>query len=341
MKKIKFALVGCGQIGQRHAEHIINVGKLQAVCDIKIERAWNLQEKYGGNESIKDVLACSSIEQLLKHEKRIDVVSVCTPNYLHAKHTIMALKAGHHVLCEKPMALNTRSCEMMIEIARSFNRYLFIVDQNRFNPPVQKVKDLIDSGKLGKIFNVQLNCFWNRGSKYYKDSDWRGDKEMDGGTLFTQFSHFIDLLIWMIGDVKEIFALKDNFAHKNLVEFEDTGVAILRFSNGAIGTLNYTINAYSKNMEGSLTIFGSKGTVKIGGQYLNKLEYQDIESYEIKNLPKGNPANDYGYYVGSMSNHDKVYEYVVKILLSGRQMGIGLGGLKVVKLIERIYEASK
>jgi len=342
MKKLRFAIIGCGQIAQRHAEHIKNVGKLQAVCDIKIERAWNLQEKYGGNERLKDVLACSSVDQLLKYEKRIDVVSICTPNYLHAEHTIKALQSGRHVLCEKPMALSVGDCNRMIAEAKKANRRLFVVKQNRFNPPIQKVKQMIDQGKLGAIFSIQLNCFWNRNFKYYHDSDWRGDKDKDGGTLFTQFSHFIDLLHWMIGDVKEAYSMGHNFAHNDTIEFEDTGVVILRFSSGALGTINYTVNTHSKNMEGSLAIFGSKGTVKIGGQYLNELEYQDIEGYEIKDLPKGNPANDYGEYKGSMSNHDKVYENVVDVLMNGGKMTAnGDDGLKAVEIIGRIYHSSR
>lgn len=338
---MRFAIIGCGRIAQRHAEHIDNVGKLQAVCDIKIERAWHLQEKYGGSEIIKDVLACSSIDQLLKYGKRIDIVSVCTPNYLHAEHAIKALQAGCHVLCEKPMALSVGDCKRMLFHAQKAKRHLFVVTQNRFNPVVEKIKQIIDEGRLGRIFNVQVNCFWNRNSKYYLDSDWKGNERKDGGTLFTQFSHFLDLLVWMIGDVEEAYTFKANFLHLKTIQFEDTGVSILRFNNGTIGTVNFTVNAHSKNMEGSLTIFGSKGTVKIGGQYLNKLEYQDIESYEIKDLPKGNPPNDYGDYTGSMSNHDKVYKYVVKILSNDRQLGSGLGGLKTVELIKKIYKASK
>lgn len=338
MKRIKFAIIGCGEIAQRHAEHINNVGELQAVCDIKIEKAWKLQEKYGGNKNVKNVLACSSIDQLLKCAKRIDVVSVCTPNYLHAEHTIKALRAGFHVLCEKPMAITVKDCKEMIAEAKKAGHHLFVVKQNRFNPPVMKVKQLIDEGRLGKIFSIQLNCFWNRNSDYYRNSDWRGDKKMDGGTLFTQFSHFIDLLHWMIGDVIEVYSMLCNFKHPLTIQFEDTGVAILRFSNGAIGTINYTVNAHSKNMEGSITIFGDMGTVKIGGQYLNELEYQDIENYEIKDLPKGNSPNDYGYYVGSMSNHDKVYKNVKDVLIKGAKITAnGDDGLKAIEIVSKIY----
>jgi predicted dehydrogenase len=165
---------------------------------------------------------------------------------------------------------------------------------------------------------------------------------LDGGTLFTQFSHFIDLLFYLIGDVQEVYAFADNFAHKGVIEFEDTGVAILKFYNGVIGTVNYTVNSYAKNMEGSITIFGEKGTVKVGGQYLNELEYQSIEGIKIEGLPEGNPPNNYGKYVGSMSNHDKVYENVISVLTQGGVIATnGFEGLKTVEIIDKIYRSVK
>ena len=221
------------------------------------------------------------------------------------------------------------------------SRRLFIVKQNRFNPPVQAVKDAIDGGKFGNIFSVQLNCFWNRNFAYYQNSDWKGTKELDGGTLYTQFSHFIDLLYWMIGDVEEVKTFIQNYAHQEVIDFEDTGVISLRFKNGVLGTINYTVNAYAKNMEGSITIFGEKGTVKVGGQYLNKLEYQSIESAEIGTLREGNPANEYGEYQGSMSNHDRVYENLIDVLQKGGSIATnGLEGLKTVEIIEKIYQSA-
>lgn len=330
---LQFAIVGCGRIAQRHAEHIHNVGNLVAVCDTVPEKAADLAGKYKAS-------CYTNIDELLKQEKKVDVISVCTPNGLHAEHSIKALQAGFHVLCEKPMALTTQDCSAMIHAAERSNKRLFIVKQNRFNPPVAAVKNLIDEGRLGKIFSVQLNCFWNRNPAYYKNS-WKGTKALDGGTLFTQFSHFIDLLYWMIGDVDRVQAFTGNFDHQGIIEFEDTGAVTLKFYNGSIGTINYTVNAHSKNMEGSLTIFAEKGTVKIGGQYLNELEYQDIENYKIENLPKGNPPNQYGQYQGSMSNHDKVYENLVEVLNGNGIIATnGLEGLKTVEIIEKIYKAA-
>ncbi len=334
MTKIKFILIGCGRIGNRHAEHILNYGSLLAVCDIDKEKA----QKAGKLFNCKYYY---SIEDILLNEKEAQVASICTPNGLHAEHTIESLKAGLHILCEKPMALSVHDCGEMIKAAENANRRLFIVKQNRFNPPVAAVKEAIDKGRFGKIQSIQLSCFWNRNEDYYKNS-WKGTKSMDGGTLFTQFSHFIDLLYWMIGDIKKVSAFVGNLGHENIIEFEDTGVVTCEFYNGALGTINYTVNSYKKNMEGSLTIFGDKGTVKIGGQYLNELEYQNIEGYEIKDLPPGNPPNNYGQYQGSMSNHDKVYKNVIEVL---NHKGViatnGFEGLKTVEIIDKIYSAAK
>ena len=331
---LRFAIIGCGRIGQRHAGHIQNSGVLAAVCDIDIEKANELGKKYNAK-------VYTDIDQLLEAEKNLDVIAICTPNGLHAAHSIKALKTGINVLCEKPMALSVKECGEMIKMAEKANKRLFVVKQNRFNPPVEAVKKLLDEEKLGKIYSVQLNCFWNRDAAYYHNS-WKGTKKLDGGTLYTQFSHFIDLLYWMIGDVKQAKAFTGNYAHENIIEFEDTGAVILEFDNGVIGTINYTVNSYKKNMEGSLTIFGEKGTVKIGGQYLNVLEYQNIEGIEIKDLPAGNKANDYGNYQGSMSNHDKVYKNLVQVLINNAPISANsFEGFKTVEIIEKIYAASK
>ncbi|TDH27373.1 Gfo/Idh/MocA family oxidoreductase [Segetibacter sp. 3557_3] len=334
MRKINFAIIGCGRIAQRHAEHIANIGKLVAVCDIVPEKANALAEKF-------DAVAYTGIDLLIKEERTIDVVSICSPNGLHAQHSIAALRAGFHVLCEKPMAINVNDCGEMIKEAERANRRLFAIKQNRFNPPVAALKDAIDKGILGKIYSIQLNCFWNRNAEYYENT-WKGTLDLDGGTLFTQFSHFIDLLYWLVGDVKRAFALTGNFGHQGLIEFEDTGAVALEFYNGAIGTINYTVNSYRANMEGSITIFAEKGTVKIGGQYLNELEYQNIDGFEFRDLPEGNKANNYGTYVGSMSNHDKVYENLVDVLLKGSSISTNsFEGLKTVEIIDKIYQSAK
>jgi UDP-N-acetyl-2-amino-2-deoxyglucuronate dehydrogenase len=335
MKKYNFALVGCGRIAHRHAQQISNYGVLCAVCDTDKAKADNLGNQYSCN-------IYYNIDELLLNEKQIDVISICSPNGLHAEHTIKCLKAGFHVLCEKPMAISVADAGQMISESLKADKHLFIVKQNRFNPPVIALKKIIDEGKLGKIYSAQLNCFWNRNEDYYKNSDWKGTLKLDGGTLYTQFSHFIDLLYWLVGDVKKVKGYVGNYNHQGMIEFEDTGAVILEFYNGAIGTINYTVNSYIKNMEGSITLFAENGTVKIGGQYLNELEYQNFNNFEIKNLPAGNPPNEYGEYKGSMSNHDKVYENVINVL---ENRGIiatnAFEGMKTVEIIEKIYTEAK
>lgn len=334
MTVVSFGIVGCGRIGERHARQISSVGNLKAVCDTDFEKAAQLATKYNAKPY-------ATLDELLADTPQIDVLAVCTPNGLHAGHSIMALKKGVHVLCEKPMALSVHDCGEMIKAAERANRRLFIVKQNRFNPPVEAIKAAIDEGRLGKILSVQLSCFWNRNNEYY-NSPWKGTLALDGGTLFTQFSHFVDLLYWMFGDVKSSCGIISNKAHKGIIEFEDTGVFSLEFYSGVVGTLNYTVNAFAKNMEGSLTIFGEKGTVKIGGQYLNELEYQQIEDYQITNLPAGNPPNQYGAYQGSMSNHDKVYQNVVSVLThEGVIATNGFEGLKTVEIIDKLYTSAR
>mgnify|MGYP003460665286 CR=1 FL=1 len=327
---LKFGIVGCGRIAQRHAEHIHNKGELVAVCDIVKEKADAMASKYNARAYYNE-------QDLLKAEKEINVIAVCSPNGLHATHAIAALNAGYHVICEKPLAITVHDCGEMVKAGERSNKRLFAIKQNRFNPPVAAVKQLLDEGKLGKIYSVQLSCFWNRNPDYYNNS-WKGTLELDGGTLYTQFSHFIDLLYWMLGDIKQVKAFMANYAHKGIIEFEDTGVIIAEFYNGAIGTINYTVNSYNKNMEGSLTLFGEKGTVKIGGQYLNELEYQNIEAYRIENLPEGSTANNYGNYQGSMSNHDKVYDNLIDVLQNNAAISTSsFEGLKTVEIIEKIY----
>lgn len=334
MRRLKFALIGCGKIGVRHAEHIKQFATLVAVCDVDQDKAKKLALEYNAH-------AYADLDELLLKETGVEVVSICTPNGLHAEHSIKSLRAGKHVLCEKPMAISVSDCGEMIKEAERANRRLFAIKQNRFNPPVIAVKNAIDKGILGKIYSFQVSCFWNRNERYYQNS-WKGTADMDGGTLFTQFSHFIDLIYYLVGDVNEAYALTRNFAHKSIIDFEDTGVAILELHNGAIGSLHYTVNSHQKNMEGSITLIAEKGTVKIGGQYLNELEYQNIDGFEIKDLPQGNKANNYGDYTGSMSNHDKVYENVADVLLRGEAISTNsFEAMKTIEIIEKIYRSAK
>ena len=325
---LRFAIIGCGRIAKRHAEQIIKLGNLEAVCDTNMEKCNSFALKYNTKPYY-------TIEDLLKNETDLSVISICTPNGLHAEHSILSLQAGINVLCEKPLSIAVTDGELMIKTAFDANKKLFVVKQNRYNPPIVFLKKLIEENKLGKILSFQINCFWNRPKEYY--TGWKGTKDLDGGTLFTQFSHFIDLLYWMLGDVAEVKLILKNYLHAS-IEIEDSGVVLFEMKNNAIGTLNYTVNSFSGNMEGSFTVFGENGTVKVGGQYLNELEYCNVRDIEFPTLPKGNAANGYGFYQGSMSNHDKVYENLVKVLQnSSHDFASGEEGLKTVEIIEKIY----
>lgn len=329
---LNFAIIGCGRIAGRHAEQMIQHGKLVAVCDIIAKKADTLAALYNAK-------SYNSIGSLLEAEPDLDLVAICTPNGLHALHSIKALEAGHHVLCEKPLCIAVEDGKMMIAAAAKAGKKLFVVKQNRYNPPVVFLKELIISGKLGKIYSFQVNCFWNRPEAYY--TEWKGTKALDGGTLFTQFSHFIDLLYWLLGDVAAVKTITGNFAHP-AIEFEDSGIVGFEMQSGAIGSLNYTVNSFEKNMEGSFTVFAENGTVKIGGQYLNELEYCQVAGVNKPDLPVGNPANGYGFYQGSMSNHDKVYENLIKALADEQHaFASAEDGLKTVEIIEKIYNDPK
>lgn len=334
MKKYNYAIIGCGRIARRHAEIISKFGNLVKVYDVVKRKTDSLAEEFKCE-------AVSDIDDIYSSGE-IDIITICTPNKFHAIQSIEALESGKHVICEKPMALNSEDCQRMIDASVKANKKLFVVKQNRFNPPVAMLKKVLDENKLGKINYAVINCFWNRGNEYYIQSDWKGRKESDGGTLFTQFSHFIDLIYWLIGDVKRVFSITKNYQHQGIIEFEDTGVAILEFENGVLGSINYTVNSHKKNMEGSITIFAEKGTVKIGGQYLNVLEYQSIDNYKIEGLQQSRPANDYGFYQGSMSNHEQFYENVIDVLNHNGQIAVSsYEGLKTVEIIEKIYKAAE
>jgi len=326
---MNIAIIGCGAIGKRHAKWAATYGNLVAVCDIVKKRAVDLADEYNCRAYIDRIEMLAMLG--------IDLVAICTPNGLHAVHTIDALEFGCNVLCEKPMALTVTDCEDMIHTAEKMNKRLFVVKQNRFNLPVKEVKKIINNGGLGKILSVHLNCMWNRNEEYYAKSEWKGSKYLDGGILYTQFSHFIDLLYYLIGDICTGHSISKNSAHTDITEFPDTIVTSFEFNNGALGTAHFTINSHGKNMEGSLTIIGERGTVKIGGQYLNTIEYQNIANYEIPPIKSEGNCNDYGTYKGSMSNHDKVYKNVINVL-NGKEGVVTdmLDGMKTVQIIKKI-----
>jgi UDP-N-acetyl-2-amino-2-deoxyglucuronate dehydrogenase len=332
-QKIKFLLIGCGTIGERHAKLASAAGSIEAVCDIEPIRARKFSKLF-------QCYGYTSIHEMLKHHSTADALIVCTPNGLHAVHSIAALKKGLHVLCEKPMALTEADGNKMIAAAAKAKRHLMIVKQNRYNPPVLAVKKLLDSKKLGAVYSVQINCFWNRNASYYKKSNWRGTKKLDGGVLFTQFSHFIDLLYWYFGPVAKVSGSVSNLAHHGISEVEDTGVFQYKTVTGVYGTLHYTTNAALENFEGSLTIIAEKATIKIGGPYLNTIEYQ--KPVIIKKLPVSNKANIYKGYKGSMNNHAQVYKEFEDVL-SGKKSDYTSGeeAIQSVKIIKQCYLAAK
>lgn len=331
--KIKFAVVGAGHIGKRHAEMIRREeeGELVAMVDIRGHKECGIEEP--------DVPFFNSIEALLESGLDFDVVNVCTPNGLHSPQSLAALESKKHVVVEKPMGLTKEGCEKVIFKSLQVSKNVFCVMQNRYSPPSEWIKQVVSDGILGDIFMVQLNCYWNRDDRYYKKGGWKGTRDLDGGTLFTQFSHFIDIMYWLFGDIDNIQGRFADFTHKDSTDFEDSGIVSFDFINGGMGCINYSTAVANQNLESSITIIGSKGSVKIGGQYMNEVEVCNIEGYEMPTLKEANPANDYGPYKGSAANHNFVIKNVIDTL-KGRTTATtnALEGLKVVDIIERIYK---
>lgn len=337
-KKIRFAVVGCGHIGKRHAEMITRDEKaeLVALCDIRPKEELGV-EAY-------PVPFAKNLEELLKIASDVDVINICVPNGLHAEMAIKAIEAGHHVVIEKPMALTLADAERVIYTSLRYRKQVFCVMQNRYSPPSVWIKEMVDSGKLGQVYMVQLNCYWNRDERYYKPGGWHGDARLDGGTLFTQFSHFIDIMYWLFGDICDIQARFADFNHKELTDFEDSGFVNFRFVNGGMGALSYSTAVWNKNMESSMLIVAEHGSVKIGGQYMNEVEYCHVKDYEMPILASTNPGNDYGPYKGSAQNHNFVIRNVVNVLSGkpGEMITTNvLEGMKVVDIIQRIYALKK
>lgn len=331
-QRIKFAVVGCGNIGKRHLAVISEEprAELVAFCDIDEGTCQALAEHYPGVPWYTDY------ETMLLNTDA-EVINICTPHGLHASMAIAAAEAKRHTLVEKPMALCTDDCNRMIETAKANGVQVMVVKQNRFNIPIALAKMALDSGMMGRIFMVHANMFWNRYQGYYTESTWRGRKELEGGALHTQASHFLDLMIWWFGDVSEASA---EIATKNhAIEIEDCGSALLRFESKVMGTLNWTTCVYNKNYEGSITIIGEHGTIKIGGPCLNKIEFWDVRSFPLpEDIQFTDKPNAYGNYKGTSSNHDKVIGSVVAELLNERHNVVeGNEGIKTIQAIEKIY----
>ena len=332
MEKIKFAVIGQGHIGKRHAEMIRRNPECEliAVCDVQSKDTLGLGD-------ISEPFYTDAGE-MLKNHPDVQVVNVCTPNGLHATHSLLALENKMHVVCEKPMALSKKDCEEVIYKSLQVHKHVFCVMQNRYSPPSEWLKKVVEDKIIGDVYMVQLNCYWNRDDRYYKKGGWKGTKDLDGGTLFTQFSHFIDIMYWLFGDITAIQAKFADFNHKDLTAFEDSGFVTFNFVNGGMGCMNYSTSVWDKNLESSMTIIGSKGSVKVGGQYMDKVEYCHIEGYDMPELAPTNPANDYGAYKGSANNHHYIIQNVIDTVKGrGTMTTNALEGLKVVEMIERIY----
>ena len=337
-KKIKFGVVGLGHIGIKHVDAILSFKESEIVAivdklsltDLQVKRVKDL--KY-----LEKFQFFNNIDQICSNQE-IDVVSICTPNGLHFEMAMKVILSQKHVLIEKPMTLNSNHARILIETANKMNKIVFCVMQNRFSPTIAWLKNLINKKKMGKVFSIHVNCFWNRNMNYYITNDWHGKLELDGGPLYTQFSHFIDILFWLFGDFSNIKAEFFNFRKNKYIEFEDSGCLNFNLDDGIKGTLNYSTCTWEKNFESSIIVLAEKGTVKIGGQYMDKLEYCNIENYNPPNLNINSSCNDYGSYKGSAANHRMVIENLINVILKGDNVATsGEEGGKIVQIIEKIY----
>jgi UDP-N-acetyl-2-amino-2-deoxyglucuronate dehydrogenase len=337
MKEIRFAIIGFGHIGRRHATiaHEFPNAKVVAVVDTNPEAKQHELFPKGAR-------FFSSIEDFIQAKLEVDVVNIAAPNGFHCPYAVQCLDAGFHVVMEKPMGLTKSECEEVIFKALQVSKQVFVVKQNRYSPPSKWLKEVVSKKNLGEVLMVQVNCYWNRDSRYYRLGSWKGTKKLDGGSLFTQFSHFIDIMYWVFGDIKNIKSSFQNFTHQTLTEFEDSGLVQFDFVNGGMGCINFSTSVWDTNLESSIQVIGTKGSLKIGGQYMNEIEYCHIENYEMPILPPTNPPNDYGPFKGSAANHHYVIENVVNTLNGTDTITANaLEGMKVVDIIERIYQAGK
>lgn len=332
---MKFALIGCGRIAQKHAEILsssqVEGCSLAAVCDLIPERARVLGEKHQV-PWFKDLH-----KMMLSLGDQIDIVSILTPSGNHAECCFQLLKYRKHILVEKPISLNLSDSEKMIHACENAGVRLFIVKQNRFNIPVQKLHKAITNKRFGKIFLGTARMRWARKQSYYDLDEWRGTWAYDGGVFTNQASHYIDLLYWMLGDVQSVFA-KSVTALAN-IEVEDTGIALLKFRCGALGVIEATTATRPNDLEGSISILGEKGTVEIDGFSLNKVktwQFEDDHSLESEhlNLWHENPPNVYGF------SHARFLNEVAKAIRADQPGPLeGKAGQKSLEIITAIYQS--
>jgi UDP-N-acetyl-2-amino-2-deoxyglucuronate dehydrogenase len=332
--KVRFVICGIGYIGHRHATVVVRHPNAELVALIEVRASLHP----GLATEFLNVPSFQSLNDYFAHGPAADVLTIATPNGLHANQAIAGLRHGLHVVIEKPVALRTADAELVVQTAQQVGKLVFGVMQNRYSPPAAWLKQLYESGHLGQVFLVQLSCFWNRDARYYQPGGWRGTQALDGGTLFTQFSHFVDLLYWVFGDITNITARFQDFVHQGSTDFEDSGLITFDLVRGGSGTLSYSTAVWDRNLESSLTVVAERGSLKVGGQYLDKVEYCHIQNYDLPALPATNAANNYGAYQGSAANHVQVIENVIETIQHRAQATTNaLDGLKVVEIIERIY----
>ncbi|NJB87608.1 putative dehydrogenase [Lewinella marina] len=340
--KLRFAIVGLGHIGRRHATLVAAHpgAELVAVCEPRG------QEELTWPEGVPRVPRYADLRELLAAVP-CDVACICTPNGLHATHAIDCLEAGRHVVVEKPLALTVAECDAIITAAERTNRRVFGVMQNRYSPASAWLKETVASGGLGQVLQVHLDCFWNRDERYYRQPDgsphpWHGDPQLDGGVLFTQFAHFLDLLCWTFPGVTATNARLVNQAHAHLHPFADTGMVQFALSGGGLGSLTFSTVVWDRNFESTFTVIGSRGTVKLGGQYMNELRYCHADGFTAPALAPSPASNNYGPYQGSAANHHFVIDNVVDVLNGRAEVATTAAeGRDVVALIEDIHRLSE
>ena len=331
-ERIKIALVGCGRISKNHFDAIVRIDDLElvAVADTVEARSRAAGELYG-------VPSFTSIDTLLA-EAQCDIVVIATPSGLHPQLGIKAARAGKHVVTEKPMAISLEGADALIAACAQYGVHLFVVKQNRLNPPIQLLKRAIDKGRFGRIFNVNCTVRWTRPQEYYDQAPWRGTWALDGGAFMNQASHYVDLMQWLVGPPARVVAITATQARQ--IEAEDSGAAIVQFKSGALGVFDVTMLAYPKNLEGSITILGEKGSVTVGGTAVNRIEHWVFADYDdddkLVESSSTNPPNVYGF------GHEGYYRNVVSVLRGEAKPDTdGTEGRKSLELIVGIYESAR
>lgn len=328
----RVALVGCGRISAKHFEAISDIDQLElvAVCDAHRERSEAASHANG-------VPGYVDYSEMLEHAE-CEIVAVTTPSGLHPEHGIMAARAGRHIVCEKPMAITLKAADELVAACDRAGVHLFVVKQNRLNPTIQLLKKALDKGRFGRIYLANATVRWSRPQAYYDQAKWRGTWEFDGGALMNQASHYIDLIQWLVGPVDRVMAKTATLGRS--IEAEDTGVAVLSFRNGALGVLEVTMLTYPKNMEGSLTILGETGSVKIGGTAVNRIEHWEFSTYDdddkLVEAANTTPPNVYGF------GHEAYYRNVVSVLEGEAEPDTdGRSGRKSLELILGAYQSAR